>query len=98
MEKIIGTTEKPRISIFRSNRLISAQAVDDAKGITITSASTDKASKKKPVDNAADAGKVLGENLKAKKITQAVFDRNGNKYHGNVAAFADGIRQSGIKF
>ncbi len=97
-KKIIGTNQKPRISIFRSNRFVGAQAIDDIEGTTISASTTMKITKLKPVEKAAEAGKALGEKLKAKKITQAVFDRNGNKYHGNVAAFADGVRQSGIKF
>lgn len=97
MKKIIGTTEKPRISIFRSNRFISGQAVDDTRGTTISVATTQKLTGKKPTDRATEAGQKLGEKLKAKKISQVVFDRNGKKYHGSVAAFADGIRQSGIK-
>ncbi len=97
MKKITGTNQKPRISIFRSNRFISGQAIDDSKSITIASASTLKLSGK-PVEKAKSAGEVLGKNLKAKKIDAVVFDRNGKKYHGSVTAFADGIRQSGIKF
>ena len=114
MKKIIGTNENPRISIFRSNRFTSGQAIDDAKGATISSATTrkltgnpstgstalttDKLGAGTPIEKAVEAGQKLGENLKSQKISQVVFDRNGNKYHGNVAAFAEGIRRSGIKF
>lgn len=98
MKKIIGTNKKPRISIFRSNRFISGQAVDDTRGTTISVATTQKLTGKKPTDRATEAGQKLGENLKVKKVSQVVFDRNGNKYHGNVAAFAEGVRKSGIKF
>ncbi|MDO8444476.1 MAG: 50S ribosomal protein L18 [bacterium] len=98
MKKIIGTNKKPRISIFRSNRFISGQAVDDTRGTTISVATTRKLTGKKPTDRATEAGQKLGENLKVKKVSQVVFDRNGNKYHGNVAAFAEGVRKSGIKF
>jgi len=96
MKKIIGTNSKPRISIYHSNRVISAQAIDDSVGSTIASASTIKA-KSKNIDNAKKAGLELGKALKGKKVETAVFDRNGNKYHGSVAAFADGVRESGIK-
>jgi len=97
-KKIIGTISKPRISIYRSNRFIGGQAIDDAAGKTISASSTIKIAKGKPAEKAALAGKTLGESLKAKKVDQVVFDRNHKKYHGNVAAFADGMRETGIKF
>ena len=97
MKKIIGTTLKPRISIFRSNLVISAQAIDDSTGTTLATASSAKLTGT-PVEKALLAGKALAESLKAKKISEVVYDRNGNKYHGNVAAFAQGMRDSGIKF
>jgi len=96
MKKITGTNLKPRISVYRSNRFISGQAIDDTKGNTIAAVSTIKLDGKIS-DNAKKAGQTLGNTLKTKKVESAIFDRNGKKYHGSVAAFADGIRESGIK-
>ncbi len=97
MNKIIGTNSKPRISIFRSNLFVTAQAIDDAKGMTIASASSIKSKGKTPVERAKETGAILGKALVAAKISEAVYDRNGYRYHGSVAALADGIRESGIK-
>lgn len=97
-KNILGTIERPRISIFRSNRFVYGQVINDEKGITMTTFSTKKIEKGTPVEKAKEAGKALGEILKSKKITAIVFDRNGLRYHGQVAAFADGVREVGIKF
>jgi len=98
MNNIIGTTDRPRVSVFRSNRFLSGQAIDDSKNITIAAVSTKGIDKKTPVEKATAAGDLLGQELKKKKIEKIVFDRNGLRYHGQVAAFADALRKSGIIF
>lgn len=98
MNKIIGTNNKPRISVFRSNCSICGQAIDDSIGKTIASAGSQKIAKGTLVEKAKNAGNDLGKKLLTKKISEAVYDRNGYRYHGAVAAFADGLRESGIKF
>lgn len=97
-KKILGTTSRPRVSIERSNRFVTGQVIEDENGKTLASASTKKIAKGTPVLKAKEAGKILGETLKSKKIDAVVFDRNGLKYHGQVAAFAEGLRETGIKF
>ena len=100
---VFGTADKPRISIFRSLKHIYAQAIDDDSGITLASASTvDKELKDtlkglKKYEAAVKVGEKLGERLKAKSISQAIFDRGGFLYHGRVKALAEGIRDKGIK-
>jgi len=99
--KMMGTTKKPRVSVFRSLVHISAQAIDDVAGKTLAAA-TDKASKitKKTskLEIAAQVGEALGLKLKEKKIINIIFDKGAYKYHGRVKALADGIRKAGIKF
>lgn len=95
--KIIGTGERPRISVFRSNRYIYAQAIDDEKRITITSASSLKEEKAKKTDHAKKVGLKLAKLLKEKNIYKAVFDRNIYPYKGRVKALAEGLREGGIK-
>ena len=98
--KITGTAERPRISFFKSNRNLYVQVIDDASGKTLTSVSTmskeNKGTKPK-VEDAAKLGEQLGKQLKEMKIAEAVFDRNGNLYHGVAKAFADGTRKAGIQ-
>lgn len=96
--KIYGTDQKPRVCVFRSNKYISAQVIDDAKGVTLLSKSSQTvAGKQKPVDRALETGKLLGAEIKAKKIAGVVFDRNSYRYQGQVKSLADGIREAGIK-
>jgi large subunit ribosomal protein L18 len=99
--KISGESSKPRISVFKSNKYIYAQAIDDVAGITVTSASNiekDNISLKSNVENAGKLGEILGKRLVEKNISEAVFDRNGYPYKGIVKALADGIRKAGVKF
>jgi len=99
MKRIIGNKNRPRISVFRSNRWISAQIIDDEAGKTLVSLSSKSiADKLKPVDKASLLGKNLAQIAKTKKIKKAVFDRNGYLYHGQVKALADGMREGGIEF
>ena len=96
--KITGTAERPRISVFRSNRGISAQLVDDVAGHTIAAVSWTEAPlrDKQSMEQASEAGKLLAERAKAAGIDSAVFDRGGYQYHGRVRAFAEGVREGGL--
>jgi large subunit ribosomal protein L18 len=98
-KKINGTTERPRLSVFRSNTGISAQLIDDVKQVTITAASSLELGKKNlNQENAKSVGKKLAEKAVAAGIQSIVFDRNGYLYHGNIKAFAEGAREGGLKF
>jgi large subunit ribosomal protein L18 len=96
--KVSGSTERPRISVFRSNRGIAAQLVDDASGHTLAAVSWTEAElrKLKPMEQAEKAGKLLAERAKSKGVDSAVFDRGGYQYHGRVKAFAEGVREGGL--
>ncbi len=99
--RINGTAERPRISVFKSNRYLYAQAVNDESGATLTSCSTVHGAGKGlklTVEDAGKLGKIFGEELKSGGFKTAVFDRNGYLYHGVVKAFADGVRESGVTF
>ena len=96
--KISGTAERPRISVFRSNRGISAQLIDDIAGHTLAAVSWTEPSlrDKPPMEQATAAGKLLAERAQAAGISVAVFDRGGYQYHGRVKAFAEGVREGGL--
>ena len=96
--KIRGTAQRPRISVFRSNRGIFAQLIDDEGGHTIASVSWIEAELRglPPMDQASRAGALLAERAKAMGVQRAVFDRGGYKYHGRVKALADGAREAGL--
>jgi large subunit ribosomal protein L18 len=100
-KKLMGTAERPRLAVFRSNRHISVQAIDDLAGRTIASASTMETELRSgataTVDAARQVGRLVGERMKAAGIERAVFDRGGFKYHGRVAAVADGAREAGLQ-
>ncbi|MBR1884727.1 MAG: 50S ribosomal protein L18 [Clostridia bacterium] len=96
-----GTTERPRLCVFRSLNNIYVQVIDDTKAITIASASTlDKEVKTKAsnIQAATEVGTLIAERLKAKNITKVVFDRNGYLYHGKVKAVAEAARAAGLEF
>ncbi|HEX5168350.1 MAG TPA: 50S ribosomal protein L18 [Cyclobacteriaceae bacterium] len=99
-KKVSGTAERPRLSVFRSNKSIYAQLIDDIKGVTLVSASIlelgDKA--KLSVDNSKQVGKKIAEKAISSGIQAVVFDRNGYLYHGNIKALAEGAREGGLKF
>jgi large subunit ribosomal protein L18 len=98
-KKISGTTERPRLSVFRSNTGIYAQLIDDIKGVTVASASTVELGKKNlNIENAKSVGKKIAERAAAAGVQGIVFDRNGYLYHGNIKAFAEGAREGGLKF
>ena len=97
--KISGSAELPRLSVYKSNKEIYAQLIDDKDGKTLASASsrTLKAKGNK-VEISAEVGKAIAEKAKAAGIENIVFDRNGFVYHGRVKALADGAREAGLKF
>jgi large subunit ribosomal protein L18 len=102
--KIKGTAERPRLTVFRSNKNIFAQIVDDRSGVTLVAASTlDKDFRKKPgeafsKDTAKEVGQRLAALAKEKKILRVVFDRGAYLYHGKIKALADGAREGGLEF
>lgn len=98
--KISGTGEKPRLSIFRSNRGLYVQIIDDLKGVTLASASTSELGEKAKLNigDSKNVGKKIAEKALASGIQSIVFDRNGYLYHGNIKALADGAREGGLKF
>ena len=99
---VSGTAQKPRLSVFRSNKDIYAQLIDDNAGNTLAAASSrekDIFSAGGPkLDKSAKVGKLLAERAKAKGIEACVFDRGGYLYHGRVKSLADGAREGGLKF
>jgi large subunit ribosomal protein L18 len=100
-KRINGTTERPRLSVFRSNKSIYCQVIDDQTGHTIVAASSlDSAINKdgNKIDQAKEVGKSIAEKAKAKGIESIVFDRAGYLYHGRVKALAEGAREGGLQF
>lgn len=100
-KKISGTAERPRLSVFRSNRHFYCQAIDDTKGKTLASASTLEKDFKQylnlpKTEQARKLGEVIAARLIEKGITHVVFDRNGYKYHGRVKALAEAARENGL--
>jgi large subunit ribosomal protein L18 len=98
--KIFGTAERPRLVVFRSNRGIEAQLVDDLEGKTLAAANwlQLKGAKGSKTDQAAAVGKLLAQNAKKADVETVVFDRGGYLYHGRVKALADAAREGGLKF
>ena len=97
--KIAGTAERPRLSVFKSNKAIYAQIIDDAKGATIAATSSiDLGIKNNTVEQSKSVGSKLAEKAKAAGIDSVVFDRGGYQYHGQVKALAEGAREGGLKF
>ncbi len=94
---ISGTAQRPRVSIFKSNKYLSAQAINDIDGVTITSIQSKALGLNVSKESATKVAAAFAENLKGAGIDTVVFDRNGYLYHGVVAAFADGLRENGIK-
>lgn len=103
-KKVLGTSARPRVCVFRSNKHIYAQVISDDQGKTVAAVSTlskDLAATvkdKKGVETAKQVGLALAQACKAKNITKVVFDRNGFLYHGRVKAVADGAREGGLEF
>jgi large subunit ribosomal protein L18 len=99
--KVAGTAERPRLAVFRSNRGITAQLVDDQNGRTLAAASwqnVKKSFKGTKTDQAKEVGKLLAASAKSAGIERCVFDRGGYLYHGRVRALADGAREGGLSF
>lgn len=101
---VLGTSERPRLAVFRSNQHIYAQVIDDSKHHTLAAASTLEADLRSELetgsnmDASAKVGKLIAERAKAQGIEQVVFDRGGNLYHGRVKALADAAREGGLEF
>jgi large subunit ribosomal protein L18 len=98
--KVRGTAERPRLSVFRSNRGIQAQVIDDVTGHTLAAVNWTEGDLKslKSMDQAKRAGELLAERAKAAGVESVVFDRGGYRYHGRVKALADGAREAGLTF
>ena len=99
-KKISGTTERPRLSVFRSNRGLYVQVIDDIKGQTVAAVSSIEVGEKARlnIETSKSVGKKIAEKAVAAGITEIVFDRNGYLYHGNIKALAEGAREGGLKF
>lgn len=103
-KKIEGTTERPRLNIFRSSKHMYAQLIDDVKGVTIAAASTQDKELKEAIGNggnveaASKVGALIAERAKKAGIDKVVFDRGGYLYHGRVKALADAAREAGLEF
>ncbi|MBK8195460.1 MAG: 50S ribosomal protein L18 [Lewinellaceae bacterium] len=97
-KKVNGTTERPRLSVYRSNKEIYCQLIDDTKGHTIAAAGSLGLTSGNKTERAAEVGKMIAEKAKAAGIQNIVFDRGGYRYHGRVKALADGIREAGLQF
>jgi len=100
-KKVHGTATRPRLAVFRSNRYIYAQIIDDDQGVTVASASSREGSLAKKtltVETATEVGKLVGSRAKDAGIEEIVFDRGGFAYHGRVKALADGARTAGLEF
>jgi large subunit ribosomal protein L18 len=100
--RVEGSAEKPRLSVFRSNRHLYVQLIDDTKGQTLVAASTNEEELREKVGGTVDGAKTLGglvaKRALAKNITSIVFDRSGYLYHGRIKALADSAREGGLKF
>jgi large subunit ribosomal protein L18 len=98
--KVHGSAETPRISVFRSNRGVFAQLIDDDAGRTIAAVQWTEAELRslKPMEQAKKAGELLAQRAKSAGVDSAVFDRGGYQYHGRVAALAEGAREGGLNF
>ncbi len=96
--RISGTALRPRLSVYRSNKAVYGQLIDDDLGVTLLSTKTDMTEKLSKMKLAFSAGERMGKDAKGKKITHVVFDRGGFIYTGSVKAFADGARKGGLSF
>ena len=100
-KKISGTASRPRLAVYRSNRYIYAQVIDDQAGATLAAASSQEGSLRSQtltVETAGEVGKLLAERATAAGVSSVVFDRGGYPYHGRVAALADAAREGGLQF
>lgn len=99
--KLHGTPDRPRLSVYRSNRYIYAQVIDDSEGLTVAAASSqepDLRSDRLNMETAAKVGTLVADRAKEAGVTTVVFDRGGYKYHGRLKALADAAREAGLEF
>jgi large subunit ribosomal protein L18 len=96
--KLSGTPERPRLSVFRSNKGIYAQLIDDVNGLTLASASSTTLDKAAGMTASSEVGKLLAAKALEKGLTEVVFDRSGYLYHGRIKSLAEGAREGGLKF
>jgi len=96
--KVVGTDERPRLSVFRSNKFLYAQVISDQSGRTLASLSTGKSGSGVTVEKAKVLGTGIAEKCKQAGISSVVFDRNGYRYHGRIKALADAAREAGLQF
>lgn len=96
--KVSGTADKPRLAVYRSNKYVYAQLIDDVAGTTLFAADSRAYTGKNKQECGNEVGKTLAEQATKKGVTQAVFDRGGFQYHGAVKAVADGARDGGLEF
>lgn len=99
-KKVFGTTERPRLSVFRSARHVYAQVIDDVRGVTLAHVHSFTKGSEQRANKAlcSELGKKLAATCKAKNISKVVFDKNGYAYHGRIMALADGAREGGLEF
>lgn len=95
---VIGSAERPRLSIYKSNTRVIAQIIDDERGLTLAAVSSDAAKGKTPREKAEAAAEDLAKKAGAKGVTKVVFDRGGFQYLGTIKAFADAARKAGLQF
>lgn len=96
--KLSGTAARPRLSVFKSNKGVYAQLIDDSKGHTIAAANSTELGAGNTIDNAKHVGSKIAERAKSAGIVTVLFDRSGYEYHGKVKALAEGAREGGLKF
>ena len=96
-KKIAGSAERPRLAVYRSNRHIYAQLIDDTQAVTVAQASDAEVKAEGPTERAKKVGELLAGRAKDAGVASAVFDRGGRRYHGRVAALADGAREGGLQ-
>jgi len=97
-KKVQGTAARPRLSVFRSNKAIYVQAIDDVNGFTLAAASSKEAPGGNKTEQAREVGKLIAGRALAKNLSSVVFDRSGYLFHGRVKALADGAREGGLQF
>ncbi len=99
--RLRGTPERPRLSVYRSNRYIYAQVIDDTEGVTLAAASSQEPtlrSDRLNIETAAKVGSLVADRAKEAGVTAVIFDRGGYKYHGRLKALADAAREAGLEF
>jgi large subunit ribosomal protein L18 len=96
-KKVAGSAERPRLAVFRSNRHIYAQLIDDVRAVTLAQASDTEVKADGPTERAKKVGELLAGRAKDAGVERAVFDRGGRRYHGRVAALAEGAREGGLQ-